>query len=177
MACSEVLPGHEPRAPLAACAPPPKPCRPAVARQTCPGASSEGDLNVTLQLKRLTHPTSPRASDETVPFQSFSVINCYYFFRLYATIKGRLPFLAAASPPTNQRSMACSLKRLSKHALNTEGHGFQTPQSPGRTNCSCFRLIIPTGSISHGVWVVLGARALFQVRVMKGAAGTLRHKA
>jgi len=125
MACSKGLSWHEPRASFAAT--PPKCCRPGATLQTYPDTSSKGDRNVTLQLKRLIHPTSPMGSDETLSFQSFNVINCYYFFRFYATIKGRLLFLAAATPPTNLKNMTFILKRLNKYALNTVGHGFQTP--------------------------------------------------
>lgn len=143
MAHSEMLSGHEPRAPFAMCGPPPRCCRLGATLQTCLHASSKGDLNVTLQLKRLIHPTSPVGSAGTVSFPSFSVINCYYFFRIYTTIKVRLQFPAAATPPTNQKNVTFILKRLNKYALNTEGHGFQTPRSLGSINCSFFDLIHP----------------------------------
>lgn len=109
--CSEVLSGHDPRGPFATWAPTPPLCRPGATRQTCPNVFSEGDLKVTLQLWKLIHPTSPIGLDETVSFQSFSATNCYYFFRFYATIKGKLQFPAAATPPINQKNMTFILQK------------------------------------------------------------------
>lgn len=178
MACSEVLSGHQTRAPFAACAPPPKCCRPGATLQTCPDASSKGDLNVTLQLKRLIHPTSPMGSDETVSFQSFSVLNCYYFFRFYATIKGGLSSQLQQPLPQIKRIWFSFWKDWINIPWIQNSMDSKHPEVLEETIVLPFIWFISKGSIyvSHGVWVVFRSRALFQVKVLKDATGTMRQK-